>query len=369
VSYFLAFLAADDDASPEYGDDVATNSGTLALMEYAATLDASAYPQLSAWGDDCSSDDPAALESELIEVIGAKPNDPDGNVLHTLQVLLAGARQRPDDAVALVLTDGTDPDDDDEVEGKAFHPGTGGGNVFGAEGPSASLRTANGIYTNPRGGQGIVPSRGKCPFCNGPSYITNDGLSCPNCEERWARLADADREADQSLGGPMRRTPSATVPPSPFRDRRAQHALLLATGTHEKVMALHKALSWMDSNTGGALVGSKPKECHCHGECDTCKLLGECEAEADDLCERASKELLHIDQLLKAFDGELRIGDELRGLRATMEAAGFGTSFPASGGAQRKAMARRVAELEARRAEILAEVCKTCCNLPQCQRS
>jgi hypothetical protein len=114
VSYFLSFIADPDDARAVDGDEVCTTWGMLALMDYCATLDAEEYPELSPWQDETWSDDPAALEAEVARAIKEKPGEPSANVLGILRALLAGLKARPDDAAAVVLTDGTDGGGEDE---------------------------------------------------------------------------------------------------------------------------------------------------------------------------------------------------------------------------------------------------------------
>ena len=117
MGYFVAFAVEGRD-EPVDGDEIASNSGYASFQEWAANLPAD-YPELGHLGEHGVADDFEQLESDLEHAIRSRPGKPSEDVLHVARRLLAIMRTRPDDALALVVTDGTGEEDDDGEGGKS----------------------------------------------------------------------------------------------------------------------------------------------------------------------------------------------------------------------------------------------------------
>lgn len=119
MAYHLAYAFADRDDIVE-GDEVASGSGWAAFSEWADALDES-WPRLGYLGEHGGCfprEGLAELESELERALAEKPGDPDEYILGVGRTLLAAIRDRPADADAVAVTDGTDGVEDDDEDGE-----------------------------------------------------------------------------------------------------------------------------------------------------------------------------------------------------------------------------------------------------------
>jgi hypothetical protein len=120
MSYFAAFGLLDRDELID-ADDIATTKGWAAFAEWAVSLGAKDYPDLcylGEWGNLYAAEDEddrdvlAALESELRRALRDKPGKPSRSVLSVGARLLLVVEQRPSGAFYLVVTDGTEGDEE-----------------------------------------------------------------------------------------------------------------------------------------------------------------------------------------------------------------------------------------------------------------
>jgi hypothetical protein len=103
------WLGEADDAEPELGDEVATNSGYAEFVEWAAELGED-YAELAALAENGVIDNPESLEvveAQLARALRNKPDPPSADVLGVGKRLLAALQQRPKGTAALSVTDGT----------------------------------------------------------------------------------------------------------------------------------------------------------------------------------------------------------------------------------------------------------------------
>jgi len=121
MGYFVAFVVEGQE-EPVDADDIATNSGWAAFQDWAAELSEADYPELWYLGEygevyDAEGDEQGRaldrLESDLELAIHARPDNPTEDVLHVARRLLAIVQGRPDGAAAMVVTDGTNEEDDE----------------------------------------------------------------------------------------------------------------------------------------------------------------------------------------------------------------------------------------------------------------
>jgi hypothetical protein len=214
MTLFTSF-ATDDDQLVD-GDDLATSGGWLAFAEWAADL-ADTHPLLAELAEEGTADDLEQLEAELEQALGDKPGKPTREVLAVGRRLLAVLSDAPEGAVALAVTDGTEPD-----EGEEEDPDNGLDNGDGPEGDEEEYRSLE-----------EAEAKGLCGC--GP------GCSCSPCKAKAL-----DNEADE---GECRRLQKAMLELDTAID--FIHAAL---ETGEAVGGIQKALSSMAEGSGGALV-------------------------------------------------------------------------------------------------------------------
>lgn len=107
MGYFVSFQVEGHD-DPADGDHVASTAGWAAFLDWAGALDEEEWPELAWLSENAWSDDPVRLEDDLADAVKAKPGKPSPDVLGVARSLLDAVRARPEGAVALVVTDGTE---------------------------------------------------------------------------------------------------------------------------------------------------------------------------------------------------------------------------------------------------------------------
>ncbi len=116
MGYFVSF-AVDGNDLPVDGDHVASNTGWSGFGDWAADLPEDHYPHLVYLAEEgacVSAESLAALESELARAALEKPGKPPLPIQGVARSLLASVRARPEGAVAMVVTDGTEGEDEGE---------------------------------------------------------------------------------------------------------------------------------------------------------------------------------------------------------------------------------------------------------------
>jgi hypothetical protein len=114
VGVYLRFALGEADEF-EDGPDVSTTSGWLAFLDWAEPL--RDFPELVRFADECvcwPSEGIARLEAELSAATRAHASTLTPDVLLTVGRLLEALHDRPGGATALIATDGTPGDDDDQ---------------------------------------------------------------------------------------------------------------------------------------------------------------------------------------------------------------------------------------------------------------
>ena len=109
MGYFVVYCPEDDDADLVGGDQVASNSGYAAFVEWAAEL-RDGYVELAELADKGvlgSPEELEALEAQLARALRAKPDRPSPDVRGVARRLLAALRERPEGTAAMAVTDGT----------------------------------------------------------------------------------------------------------------------------------------------------------------------------------------------------------------------------------------------------------------------
>jgi hypothetical protein len=104
------WLGEADDAEPELGDEIASNSGYAVYLEWTDRLDAGDYAHIIELAEKGMLTDPeelANLEAELARALRRKPGRPTPDQLGVAKRLLAALQQRPKGTAALSITDGT----------------------------------------------------------------------------------------------------------------------------------------------------------------------------------------------------------------------------------------------------------------------
>jgi hypothetical protein len=139
MSYFLAFGL--DDESLVDGPDLATIRGWASFIAWTDTIELSqeTYPvihlaehggwwsaenEAGQFSEGLADDEEAQgdtkalaeLEQSLDRLIKQKPGKPSKEALSVARALLSGLRQRPPRAIAVVVTDGTEGDDEGDEE-------------------------------------------------------------------------------------------------------------------------------------------------------------------------------------------------------------------------------------------------------------
>jgi hypothetical protein len=116
VSYFISF-GVDGRDEPVDGDHVASNTGWAQFIRWAGRLPEADYPELlylAHYGEVFPEDAIAQLEKDVVRALGEKPGKPAPAVQSVARRLLAALRARPQGAGALVVTDGTAGDDEED---------------------------------------------------------------------------------------------------------------------------------------------------------------------------------------------------------------------------------------------------------------
>jgi hypothetical protein len=205
----FAVFATESDEVVE-GDDVATLRGWHAFAIWTGNL-GEGYPLLAALGEEGTADDLGGLESELEHCLTAKPNDPSREVLGVGRRLLAVLSDAPEGAQAVVITDGTEPDgDEDGDEGEDGEDDLAGGSKAlgcGSCGPSCSCTG--------------------CKSAGGHPCDTVPAADRQECLDVWAQLEGVQEQLD---------------------------LLRSALDAGESLAVMHKAVSGLAEATGGALV-------------------------------------------------------------------------------------------------------------------
>ncbi len=118
MGYFVSF-AVEGSSEPVDADQIATNTGYVAFLEWAQDLPERDYPQLCYLGwyaETGTRGRIVQLASDLTRAVKEKPGEPPEPVLGVARALLAVVRDRPEGAVALVVTDGSEGGDDEEED-------------------------------------------------------------------------------------------------------------------------------------------------------------------------------------------------------------------------------------------------------------
>jgi hypothetical protein len=217
------------------GDDIATSGGWMNFAEWAGAL-ADDYPLLAELAEEGTADDLQALEGELEAALADKPGKPSREVLAVGRRLLAVLSDAPQGAVALAVTDGTEPEEGEEEDEEDEDPDNGLDNGDGPEeveeeDTPGSLR---GVQTK------------------GASCGCGPGCSCSPCKSKaledegeCRRLQKQMLDLDDAIG--------------------FIHAAL---ETGEAVGGIQKALSALAEGSGGALVppAAQGQKDHLNGE-------------------------------------------------------------------------------------------------------
>jgi hypothetical protein len=112
----VCWLGEADDAEPELGDEIASNSGYGAFIEWAAEL-GDDYAELAALAENGVIDNPeslGAVEAQLARALRQRPDRPTPDVLGVAKRLLAALQQRPKGTAAMSITDGTAGEGDED---------------------------------------------------------------------------------------------------------------------------------------------------------------------------------------------------------------------------------------------------------------
>ena len=107
MSYHLVY--ADPEGKPTDGDQLATGAGWLAWGDHVLT-NQDQFPECAHLAQEGWADRLADMEHEA-ELL---THEKDGNVAAVSANLLAAVRGRPADTEAVLVTDGTEPGDDEE---------------------------------------------------------------------------------------------------------------------------------------------------------------------------------------------------------------------------------------------------------------
>jgi hypothetical protein len=235
MTLFAAF-ATDDDQLLD-GDDIATSGGWLHFAEWAGAL-GDDFPLLAELCEEGTADDLQALEQELERALGEKPGKPSREVLAVGRRLLAVLSDAPEGAVALAVTDGTEPEEGEEEEGEGDDLDNDGAD---AGPPGEEVEDEEDQYQALEGVQ-----------VKGASCSCGPGCSCTPCrskaledEGECRRLQKEMLDLDDAIG--------------------FIHAALK---TGEAVGGIQKALSALAEGSGGAIVApaAQGRKDHLNGE-------------------------------------------------------------------------------------------------------
>jgi hypothetical protein len=158
MGWFVSF-AVEGWPRPVDADEIASNTGWAEFGEWAYNLD-DEYPELGYLGEhgECYPEEALdALEDDLVRALRLRPDGPSPNVLGVCARLLAVMLGRPERAVGMVVTDGTDGDAPEAQD----HDDGGDADEF-AEGDWTA-------YQGPHGGKGWRNTRsGKVVYGDRP---------------------------------------------------------------------------------------------------------------------------------------------------------------------------------------------------------
>jgi len=112
VAYFACYVVTGND-KPLDGDHVASGTGWASWGAWAVGLGKS-FPATVRLADQGEGYPPDLLEAELKRLIASKPGRPDEDVRHITEELLTVVADRPKGCIAVIVTDGSDNEDDEE---------------------------------------------------------------------------------------------------------------------------------------------------------------------------------------------------------------------------------------------------------------
>jgi len=115
VGYFVAYVT-EGQGKPIDGDQVASGLGWLAWTNWAIEL-GKGFPNTARLAEDGElypAEALGALEKELKRLGTVKPGDPAEDAQHVSEQLLAVVKDRPKGCIAIIITDGSDDEDDEE---------------------------------------------------------------------------------------------------------------------------------------------------------------------------------------------------------------------------------------------------------------
>jgi hypothetical protein len=119
MSYFVSYATADDTID---GEDIASGAGWAEFCEWASVLPEADYPELAYLGEhgECftaegaDGDALATLADDLRRALRELPNSPGKSALGVARRLALVLKERPAGAIALVVTDGEEDEDEEE---------------------------------------------------------------------------------------------------------------------------------------------------------------------------------------------------------------------------------------------------------------
>ncbi len=105
MGYFVVYAPEDEDAPVVGGDEIASNSGYAAFLEWIDGLSDERFPTLYDLSEQGGTEDLKALAKELTRAL--REGDPPADVAEVVKRLLRAVKEAPAGAAARGVTDGT----------------------------------------------------------------------------------------------------------------------------------------------------------------------------------------------------------------------------------------------------------------------